>query len=239
MKVVDHIREKTMKLVYEYMMNKIKDKKEEELWKKLVKKACATTEDLSEAFAEQVVKSLSVQRHFTWLTNNKSLDDIYHSFILTIAMELCARNYEPRLAVSLGTAILDNWFEAQKVDYLHLKKQVLNENIKDVIKDKELLYREYFLLYNDSFSEDIVRVYYPKNGEGWINWDEKYSIEIQVNLSKGVEFGFCKVGFGYSRIIEENEKFLQIAYISGDKEIFRFERFYVSDVDDKKILWAS
>lgn len=47
---------------------------------------------------------------------------------------------------------------------------------------------------------DIVRVYYPKNGENWISWKKEYSIDIRLNLSRGADFGFCKTGFAYSRV---------------------------------------
>ena len=44
-------------------------------------------------------------------------------------------------------------------------------------------------LYNDPIAKDIIRVYYPKNGESWISWNKEYSIDIKVNLSKGTEYG--------------------------------------------------
>ena len=97
----------------------------------------------------------------------------------------------------------------------------------------------YFLLYNDTLAKDIIRVYYPKNGEEWISWNKDYSVDIKVNLSKGTEHGFCRIGFSYSRIEEQDcERFLKVAYINEDREIYRFEHDDMLGIDDKKILWA-
>jgi hypothetical protein len=134
-------------------------------------------------------------------------------------------------------AILDNWFELNQVDYPDVRNQIVGDKIVDIVNDRERLYREYFLLYNDPLSKDIIRVYYPKNGEGWIRWEKDCSIDIKVNLSKGTEYGFCRIGFSYSRIEEQDcEKFLKVAYISEDREIYRFENDDVLGIDDKKIF---
>lgn len=237
-KMVDSLSEKTINLINEYILNAIKDFKKKDLWNKIISKACKVTEGIDELFVDRIIESIAIQRHFTWLISNKSLNDIYHSFIITIAVEMCYFDYEKLFALSIGMAILDNWFEANGIDYIEMKNKIIGNKIIEIINDRELLYREYFMLYDDPFSNDVIRVYYPQNGESWINWDKDYSIDIKINLSKGVEFGFCKVGFAYSRIKEQKyEKFLKIAYIDGDKEIFRFECENMIGIDEKKILW--
>ena len=115
----------------------------------------------------------------------------------------------------------------------------MGDEIENIVNDRERLYREYFMLYNDPFARDVIKVYYPKNGENWISWDKKYSIDIHINLSKGAEYGFCRVGFAYSRIKEqENESFLIVAYIVDDREVFRFEHGDMPERDMRKLLWA-
>lgn len=238
-KIVDKISEKAISLITEYILKSVKASKKNDLWKRAVKKACEATEGIDDSFADYIIKSLAIQRHFVWLISNKSLDDLYRSFILTIAIELCAFNAEKRLAVSLGMAILDNWFELNGVDYQDIRNQIVGDKIVNIVNDRERLYREYFLLYNDSLAKDIIRVYYPKNGEGWISWNKDYSVDIKVNLSKGTEHGFCRIGFSYSRIEEQDcERFLKVAYINEDREIYRFEHDDMLGIDDKKILWA-
>lgn len=239
-KVVDKLSEKAMSLMSEYILGTIKDYKKKALWKKALKKACKATEGIDKSFADYIAKSIAVQRHFLWLTSNKTLDDIYHSFIITIAVELCTFDAEKRFAISFGTAILDNWFELNGIDYIELKSQIIGDKIIKVVNNRERLYREYFMLYNDPFSIDIIRVYYPKNGESWISWNKEYSIDIKINLSKGAEFGFCRIGFSYSRIKEqEYEKFLKMSYVNDGREILRFEHVDMIGIDEKNILWVN
>lgn len=238
-KIVDKISEKAISMMTEYILKSAKDLKKKELWKKAVKKACEATEGVDASFADYIIKSPAIQRYFVWLISNKSLDDLYRSFILTIAVELCKFNTEKRFAISFGMAILDNWFELNEVDYHDIRKQIVGDKIVNIVNNRERLYREYFLLYNDPLSKDIIRVYYPKNGEGWISWNKEYSVDIKVNLSKGTEYGFCRIGFSYSKIEEQDcEKFLKVAYINEDREIFRFEHDDLLSIDDKKLLWV-
>lgn len=76
-------------------------------------------------------------------------------------------------------------------------------------------------------------------GENWIRWDRDCSVDVKVNLSRGTEYGFCRIGFSYSRIEEQDfEKSLKVAYVNEDREIFRFEHDDMLNIDDKKILWA-
>lgn len=237
-KVIDQLSEKTINVMFDYLTNSFKGLKKRELWKNAVRKACKATEGIDESFADNIVKLPVIQRYFVWLIGNKKLDDVYYSFIISIAVELCKYNCENEYAVSLGTAILDNWFTTNGIDYSELKKIIIGDKIVKIVNDRERLYREYFTLYNDPISKDVIRVYYPKNGENWVGWDKKYSIDIKVNLSKGVEFGFCKIGFSYSRIKENGcEKFLKVAYICEDREIFRFEHEDLQSVDENRILW--
>ena len=238
-KIDDKISEKVTSLVTEYICSSFEVLKNNELWKKAIKKACEATEGVDDSFADYHIKSPAIQRHFVWIMGNKSLNDLYRSFILTIAVERCAFNDEKKLAISLGMAILDNWFELNNEDYHDIRNQIVGDKIVRIVNDRERLYREYFLLYNDQMAKDTIRVYYPKNGENWIRWDRDCSVDVKVNLSRGTEYGFCRIGFSYSRIEEQDfEKSLKVAYVNEDREIFRFEHDDMLNIDDKKILWA-
>ena len=79
----------------------------------------------------------TIQRHFLWIISNKSLDNIYYSFIITIAVELCTFNIEKRYAVSLGMAILDNWFEMNGVNYqdIDIRNPIIGNKISDIVNN--------------------------------------------------------------------------------------------------------
>lgn len=181
MEIVDKISEKAIKWLTEYILSLVKESKKNNLWEKSVRKACEATEGVDDSLADYIIKLPTIQRHFLWIISNKSLDNIYYSFIITIAVELCTFNIEKRYAVSLGMAILDNWFEMNGVNYqdIDIRNPIIGNKISDIVNNRERLYREYFLLYNDPIAKDIIRVYYPKNGESWISWNKEYSIDIK------------------------------------------------------------
>lgn len=237
-KIVDKLGESAINLMEEYILNSIKDYSKKNLWKKIVNNACVVTEGFDEKLADYIAETIAVQRHFLWLASDKPLTDIYHSFIVTIAVELSVFNLETNYAISFAEAILDNWFEANGIDYRELKNPIQGDEIEKIVHNRERLYREYFMLYDDPYSRDIIRVYYPKNGQNWIEWNKEYSIDIRVNLSKGTEFGFCRPGFSYTRVdSQKDEKFLHLAYIYNDREIFRFEFDSMDQVGKQKVLW--
>lgn len=237
-KIADKYSEKVMSFMEQYFLRKLKMAKLAKLWRKIIQKACETTEGIDESYAKWFVSSGAVKRHYLMLINEKMLDNIYYSFIITVAVELCTFNMEKNFVISFATAILDNWFELNKVDCNELKKTLNLEELTDIVSNREKLYHEYFLLYKDVYSRDVIRVYYPRNGESWIDWDKNCSVDVNINLSKGTDFGFCKVGFSYSRIRQtDGEKFLKVAYINEDREIFRFEHEDLSGIDPNNIIW--
>ena len=77
------------------------------LWKKAIQKACSATEGVDRSLANYLIKSASIKRHFYWINGNKSLDNLYQSFVITIAFELHMFNTK-EVAWSLAFAILDN-----------------------------------------------------------------------------------------------------------------------------------
>lgn len=145
-KIVDKISDKTLDFITEYISKSVKEYKKMDLWEKAVRKACEATEGIDDSFADDILKSLAIQRHYVWLISNKSLDDIYRSFILTIAIELCSLNAEKKHAVSLGMAILDNWFELNGIEYKDICNQLVGDEVANIVNDREKLYREYFFI---------------------------------------------------------------------------------------------
>lgn len=235
-KIIGKMTEKVISLMINHILKSSEDFQNANLWEKAIEKACRATEGIDISFANYLKKSPAMQRYFMWLTSTKLSEDIYRKFILTIAIELCAFNSKKEFAVSIGMAIIDNWFELKKIDCQEIRNQMEADII---VNDREQLYREYFSLFNDPLSKDIIRVYYPKNGQSWVSNNKDYSIDIKVNLSRGTEYGFCRVGFSYSRILENGDEiFLKIAYVDDTREIFRFEYNDLIGIDGKNIIWA-
>ena len=87
------------------------------LWKKAIKKACSATEGLEDTFANYLTKSPGVKRYFRLLTKANTSNNLYRNFVITIAFELYMCKRKEQKAWSLAFAILDNWFDLNKVDY--------------------------------------------------------------------------------------------------------------------------
>ena len=96
------------------------------LWKKAIKKACSATEGLEDTFANYLTKSPGVKRYFRLLTKANTSNNLYRNFVITIAFELYMCKRKEQKAWSLAFAILDNWFDLNKVDYLAHKTYIGN-----------------------------------------------------------------------------------------------------------------
>lgn len=162
------------------------------LWKKAIQKSCNATEGIDSSFANYLIKSASIKRHFYWINGKKSLDNLYRSFVITIAFELHMFNTK-EVAWSLAFAILDNWFELNNIDSQEIRSQVNTEELSSVLNSKIKLYREYFLLYDDPIGKDLIRVHFPYPFG-------KLYVDVKVNLSRGTEYGFFRSGFSYYKV---------------------------------------
>lgn len=223
-----------LEIYKELVSEKISKLRDGRKWEESVRKALNATEGLEEEIGKDIFKRLSVSK-FVSILDKEEYEGIYKRFILTLAMELTIYGKEQRYAIPLGMAVLDNWFELKNIKIS--KKSQNIEELQRIINDKEKLYQNYFMLFNDSDAMDKVRVFYPKNGESWIRCEEEFSIDIRANLSKGFEYGFLRPGFDYRKILSSDKSLnLKIAYIDDEKEILRFESY--SGIEGKLILWA-
>lgn len=91
-KVIEKLFDEGLNVILKHASNKINNVGKEHAWKNAVKKACRATEGIEETFANYIVVLPSVCRHFLWLNSNKKLDDVYKSFIISIANELYKDN---------------------------------------------------------------------------------------------------------------------------------------------------
>lgn len=201
-------------------------------WNNIVQEVIKATEGIDEETGKYIFSRLSIisfkNQLFAYIQDN-----IYRTFILSLAMELCKFDKEKDFSISLGTAVLDKRLDKNK---LLIKSD--NYNIREldmVISDREILYSSYFKLFEEENGPDIIEVFYPKNGESWIRWNDKYSVNINVNLSKGLSYGFCREGFDYHKICNNEYKTLKCAYIENGKEILRFDD--ISYEKNNLLIW--
>lgn len=216
---------------------KLKDyidkRNKDSLWNNIVGEAIKATESIDEEIGNYVFNQLSII-NLKKLLFEKNYNNIHRKFVLTLAMELCKFNKEKDFSISLGTAVVDKWFEKNKIStYCGSYKC---DELMMLISDREKLYQNYFKLFEEENGVDKIKIFYPKNGESWIRWDDKYSIDINVNLSKGLSYGFCRAGFDYYRINGDDKKSLKCAYIENGREIMRFNNFSGSE-DNIIIIW--
>lgn len=170
------------------------------LWKKAIKKACSATEGLENTFANYLTKSPGVKRYFRLLTKANTSNNLYRNFVITIAFELYMCKRKEQKAWSLAFAILDNWFDLNKVDYQEIQNQVDPKELKNILSGTQNVYREYFLLYDDPIGKDLIRVHFPYPFG-------KLYVDVKANLSRGIESGFCEgVREAFSKQDQEKEK---------------------------------
>jgi len=232
--VIDRLVGQILDTYESELKNYISKRNKDTSWNKIVKEVVNATEGIDEDIGEYVFRQLSIVNLKKQLLDNK-LNNIHRDFVLTLAMELCRFGKEKKFPISLGTAVVDKWIERKG-----LSPDCSSYDVKElerIISDREELYRNYFKLFEDKNGVDKIRIFYPENGESWIRWKNEYSIDINVNLSKGLLYGFCRVGFDYYKIISNNSfKTLKCAYIENEKEILCFDDSSCSEYNI--IIWS-
>lgn len=218
------------------------------------KKAFASVAEFSEYISKEAC--IEISRHYAMLrfyfvtfeAKNRAFPR--EDFIIALAMVFNDYNINinARDIIALADAYIDSWkkeviknstiFNIEETCFMNSSEEINRNDIFEVISDKEKLIRAFFKGYEDKNGTNIIRIYYPAPGETWIEWNEKYSIEIKANLNKGMPLGFCRVGYDYSQIQEDKNDRLMVAYLSEkkDREILRVNKWDVQD--DTRIVWA-
>lgn len=223
-RITDNLRMKLERFTIEYS--------KDSSWNNIVQEVIEATEGIDEGTGKYIFSRLSIMNFKKQLFANTQ-NNIYRNFILSLAMELCKFDKEKDFSISLGTAVLDKWLDKNK---LLIKSDSYNiRELDRVISDRETLYSSYFKLFEEKNGPDTIKVFYPKNGESWIRWNDKYSVNVNVNLSKGLSYGFCREGFDYHKIFNNEYKTLKCAYIKNEKEILRFND--ISCEEDNIFIW--
>lgn len=211
----------------------IEERNKNSFWNNVVQEAIKATEGIDEEIGRYIFSRLSIVGLERQLFD-ENYDNIHRNFVLTLAVELCKFDKEKDFSISLGIAVVDKWLEKNKLPTDCDGYNV--EELKRIISDREELYRNYFKLFEEKNGTDTIRIFYPKNGESWIRWEDNCSVDINVNLSKGLSYGFCREGFDYYKKICNNDyETLKCAYIENEKEILRFNGFSCNE--DNTIIW--
>ena len=210
----------------------IEKQKQENTWNRVVKDVISATEGFDDEIGKYVFTRLSILNLRERLFDENE-QNIYKDFVLTLAMELTKFDKEKDFAIPVGLTIVDNCYKSKNIPVNN--ESYNTQELLDIITNREKLYRHYFKLFEDKNGVDKIRIFYPKNGENWIRYSEEYSVIINVNLSKGILYGFCRKGFDYYKINNNSKKTLKCAYIENQREILRFE----STPSDKEsvIIW--
>ena len=210
----------------------IEKQKQDNTWNRVVKDVISATEGFDDEIGKYVFTRLSILNLRERLFDENE-QNIYKDFVLTLAMELTKFDKEKDFAIPVGLTIIDNCYKSRNIPVNN--ESYNTQELLDIITNREKLYRHYFKLFEDKNGVDKIRIFYPKNGENWIRYSEEYSVIINVNLSKGILYGFCRKGFDYYKINNNSKKTLKCAYIENQREILRFE----STPSDKEsvIIW--
>ena len=210
----------------------IEKQKQDNTWNRVVKDVISATEGFDDEIGKYVFTRLSILNLRERLFDENE-QNIYKDFVLTLAMELTKFDKEKDFAIPVGLTIVDNCYKSKNIPVNN--ESYNTQELLDIITNREKLYRHSFKLFEDKNGVDKIRIFYPKNGENWIRYSEEYSVIINVNLSKGILYGFCRKGFDYYKINNNSKKTLKCAYIENQREILRFE----STPSDKEsvIIW--
>lgn len=206
-------------------------------WNKSLRNSCENAENIPESFAKKLSKSPAIKRLYNAIEKGTYRQRIYQDMVLAVAVELCPVNLEKH-AKSLGYAILDSWFEKNDISYQEIKNSGGQMDLENILNDREKIYYTFFKSYEDEFGPDIIRVYYPRNGESWIEWDKKCCADVRCNFASGMEGGFCRIGFDYTKVDGEDERYLKGAYLNAGREVFRFKKTDLSVKELNRMFWA-
>lgn len=218
------------------------------LWEKSFKVVAQNSELITEDFGIELSKHRTLRRFF-YLTFDIDITQFpVESFIIALAMEM--KDYYIKLSakdiVGIGEAIIQMWKKSilkEKEDNIKCfdnnDLEINKEMLIEIINNREEIIKSFFRDMEDINGADEIKIYYPKNGQSWIEWKDEYSIKINLNLNKGVPLGFTRTGYDYFKKVDETWEHLKIAYLSKDKtrEIMRVHNLEVPS-DEELIIWV-
>jgi hypothetical protein len=115
-------------------------------------------------------------------------------------------------------------------DLKNFNFQINRDKIENTLSNKREIFQTYFSRFKNNNYSTGVKVYFQANNEGWINWNDENSIDINHNC---IEFepGFFLCGFGYKLFSGE---YLKIASRERGKEFFNPKNYKWGE----NVIWA-
>ena len=77
--------------------------------------------------------------------------------------------------------------------------------------------------------------FFSKKWENWIRYSEEYSVIINVNLSKGILYGFCRKGFDYYKINNNSKKLLNVRILKTKEKYYVLSLLH--QIKESVIIW--
>ena len=219
------------------------------LWENAFIKVAKYSEMLSKDFSIELSKHRTLRRFF-YLTFDTSVKRFpVESFIISLAMEF--KDYGIKLEhkdiISIGEALVQMWrkeilgsTEANaNTCFINNDMYIYKDSLISIINNREQIIRNFYKDLEDENGLDRMRVYYPEPGKTWIEWKEEYSIDICVNMCKGIPLGFTRIGYDYFILKGDELKHLKLSYLSEDKtcEIMRVHTSECPD-DKESLIWV-
>ncbi|ASW42854.1 hypothetical protein [Clostridium isatidis] len=219
-----------------------------EKWEKSFSRVGEYSECITKEACIELSRHRTIRRYY-YLTFDTSLNSFpMEDFIIALAMEFKDYNIDLEInnIIGLGEAFIEEWksevskdVNCRNVTCFNNSKAILNKQyIISIIEDSEKLIRKFYNSFEEVNGLDIIRVYYREPGKTWLEHKPKYSVEISVNLNKGLPLGFTRIGYDYELLHEESAQKLKVSYLSEDnkREVLRINR--VECPNESKIIWA-
>lgn len=112
-------------------------------------------------------------------------------------------------------------------DYKEFSYKVHRDIVNEVISDNKKLFSHHFKSFEEESFHDFITIYYPKDGQSWIDWDPGQTLTVNIDSTKIPE-GFFLLGFDYSN---RNGQYLRTSYRKDGYEYFNKE------IENGKLIW--
>lgn len=110
---------------------------------KSVKKACNDIGITSNSVAYKILELNLIERCIYLFQDDCIIDTLYYDFMVTFCVELYDF-FDVQFIFELGNIILKNWFDYAQNICLEINEQFVWEKLKEILCNREKLYREYF-----------------------------------------------------------------------------------------------
>ncbi len=113
-------------------------------------------------------------------------------------------------------------------DYKDFSYKVHRDIVNETISSNKELFSHHFRSFEEESFHDFLKVYYPKDGQSWIDWEPGQTLTVNIDSTKIPE-GFFLLGFDYAN---KEGHFLKKSYRKDGYEYFNKE------INNGELIWA-